>query len=379
MSIKEAVILAAGKGTRMKKGQTDLELLSTPKPLLKIGGEPIIEKIVKKLSDLGLNIVVVINPYDEKKFQEALGKYQVTFCYQYVPRGTAHALYSAKDFVEGDLFLVIMGDDLIEVDLEKIVNLEYPSVFGYEHDDLSQYGAIITDQDGLASSIREKELTGRGIVNTGCYIFSREFFTVLNKIPRDKKSGEYYLTEAVQLLYDIGQGLRVNLVDYWKGINRPEELIQAKELMGGEVLVRNARESDLRELLRILHQLSPPSNDERGLQKNRIKKNLSYMISNSDYQVLVAKKSGHTVGTATLLIQRNLTHNGRPYGHIENVVIDGSHRGNGIGRLLISSLVKVAEERECYKVILNCEKENTSFYEKCGFSQSGELEMRIDL
>jgi NDP-sugar pyrophosphorylase family protein len=225
--IKQAVILAAGKGLRMKRGQTDPEILSTPKPLLKVNGVPIIEKTIKKLSEKGLRIIVVINPLEEVKFQETLSKYGVSFCYQPEPLGTAHALYSAKDLVEEDLFLVLMGDDITEFDLEDAIMIEEPSIFGFEVKDLSQYGAIMVDKEGIASSIREKEIEGPGTVNTGVYLMPKEFFNLFKEIPKNGKSGEYYLTEAIPLLYKTGKGLRLLKLNRWKGINKIEDLNQA--------------------------------------------------------------------------------------------------------------------------------------------------------
>jgi glucosamine-phosphate N-acetyltransferase len=94
--------------------------------------------------------------------------------------------------------------------------------------------------------------------------------------------------------------------------------------------------------------------------------------------LLVAQKGGKTLGTATLIIQRNLTHEGKSYGHIENVVIDHKYKGNGLGRARVLKLLNIVWESNCYKITLDCSAENIPFYEKSGFERTGEVEMRVD-
>ena len=68
--IKQAVILAAGEGKRMKRSATEETIINTPKPLIEINGLPIIEHTIKKLNYMGLDIAVVINKKDEDIFRK---------------------------------------------------------------------------------------------------------------------------------------------------------------------------------------------------------------------------------------------------------------------------------------------------------------------
>ncbi len=377
MVVSEAVILAAGAGTRMKRGQTATSFLNTPKPLLKVGGVPIIERIVRKLSDNGLRVIVVINPIDDEKFRLALDKYGVVFCYQLERLGTAHALYSARDHINGNLFMVLMGDDLTEFDLDSAVKLDKPAVFGYEVEDLASYGAIVLDGKGYVREIREKAVKGRGIANTGLYVMPKDFFRYFHNIPKNEKSGEYYLTEAVRLLYDQGNGMKFRPMEMWKGINEPRDLIEASKSFTPEITLRKVKESDLENILQVLYQLSPLDGAEPA-SSSELSDTLKNIILNEDYYFLVAEIGNRIVGTATLLIQRNLTHRGRPYAHVENVVTDQEFRGKYIGAALITKLMEYANGRNCYKIILNCSLDNSKFYERCGFKTTGEIEMRFN-
>lgn len=85
--------------------------------------------------------------------------------------------------------------------------------------------------------------------------------------------------------------------------------------------------------------------------------------------------SGKLVGTATLFIERKC---GGVAGHIEDVVVDESYRGQGIGKQLVERCIKEAKTLGCYKVVLDCSSENQAFYERCGFQENGVC-MRMDL
>ena len=80
-----------------------------------------------------------------------------------------------------------------------------------------------------------------------------------------------------------------------------------------------------------------------------------------------AGRSG-VVACGTLVIEHKFIHGGMCVGHIEDVVVDASARGQGLGRRLLLKLVDAARAAGCYKAILNCKEENKGFYERCGFA-----------
>jgi len=380
--IKQAVILAAGEGKRMKRSATEETIIITPKPLIEINGLPIIEHSIRKLNYMGFDIAVVINKKDEDIFRQKLKEYNIHYYYQEKPLGTANALYSAKDFIKDDYFLVMMGDDLSNFNVEEIINIENPVIFGYEVEDLSKFGAIIMDAKGIACEIVEKKQKGRGLANTGVYIMPKTFFDMYSNIKMDQKENEFYLTDFIKMMYDMGNGFEVKLMSYWRPINDFEELRKAKEDLAKfdylSMKIRRATIRDLPELLKILYQLSPLENIE-DCKKNDINKVFNKIAGNEDYYLMLAEIDGQIIATATLLIQQNLSHHARPYGHIENVVTDYRFRGFGIGMIIVNYLLGIAGIKNCYKVILNCQEKNVDFYKKCGFEKTGEIELRANL
>lgn len=85
---------------------------------------------------------------------------------------------------------------------------------------------------------------------------------------------------------------------------------------------------------------------------------------------IVAVKNGELISTCNITIIKNLTRYARPYGLIENVVTHKEHRNKGYGKLVLKEAVKIAKEKNCYKVMLmtGSKKEETlKFYESAGF------------
>ena len=104
---------------------------------------------------------------------------------------------------------------------------------------------------------------------------------------------------------------------------------------------------------------------------------------NKDYHVLIAEDSGvsnynKVVGTGSIFIEQKFLRGGGRVGHIEDVVVDKDIRQKGAGKLITNSLVDIAKDCGCYKVILDCGSQNVPFYDRCGFHLSGH-QMRIDL
>ncbi len=229
--IRQAIILAAGKGKRMKQGTTDPAVLNTPKPLLELDGKPIIARTVETLIKNGLDVVIVIDPKDEALFREKLKKYKVRYAFQLHGKGTAAALAAAKDLVKDELFLVMMGDDITSIALEKYMDSNEPGVFCFQVNDVSGYGAAVLDEEGNVEEIIEKKKSGPGLANTGTYIMHSKFFDIYSKIPLDEKSQEYFLTESVKLLRELGIKFKAYDVAFWFGINTPEQLSKGRELV----------------------------------------------------------------------------------------------------------------------------------------------------
>jgi len=87
--------------------------------------------------------------------------------------------------------------------------------------------------------------------------------------------------------------------------------------------------------------------------------------------IMFDQESQKVVASATLLMEQKFIHQCSHVGHIEDVVVDSSQRGKGLGKELINYLMEKAKQAQCYKVILDCDQDKISFYQKCGLTEKG--------
>jgi bifunctional UDP-N-acetylglucosamine pyrophosphorylase/glucosamine-1-phosphate N-acetyltransferase len=222
----DAIILAAGKGTRLRP-HTE----TTPKPLLPVQGRPILDWIIGALPPVD-RLVVVVN-YLADQIEDYLRRQTHVRDWATVrqaePRGTGDALMSCKGAVRSDRVMVLNGDDLMgRADLAKLAAVpqgilarpvEYPK----------EYGIIFRHPDGSLKELVEKpDIPGPQLANIGAYLFPRAAFDLtLPLSPR----GEYEITDAVSQLAARGR-FEVIEAGYWLPIgNVPQwEAAQAADV-----------------------------------------------------------------------------------------------------------------------------------------------------
>ena len=206
----DAIILAAGKGTRLRP-----HTLTTPKPLLLVKGRPILDHIIAALPPVD-RLVVVVNYLAEQiedylKSQSHIPNWVTVL--QNEPRGTGDALMSCKDRVTADRVMVLNGDDLIgREDLMNFAAVEM-GILVHSVEEPSAYGIVTRRDDGTLKSIAEKPrgLTPPQLANIGGYLFpNRVFDLTLPLSPR----GEYEITDAVAQLA-LGGEFRVVEARTW--------------------------------------------------------------------------------------------------------------------------------------------------------------------
>ena len=94
-------------------------------------------------------------------------------------------------------------------------------------------------------------------------------------------------------------------------------------------------------------------------------------LSNNHHILICENNEKVPIGIITLLIEPKLIHAGKSVAHIEDLVVDKEYTGKGIATKLINFCMKIAEENNCYKIILDCKEELIPFYNKNNFKQQG--------
>jgi bifunctional UDP-N-acetylglucosamine pyrophosphorylase/glucosamine-1-phosphate N-acetyltransferase len=214
----DAIILAAGKGTRLRPHTN-----TTPKPLLDVQGRPILDWIIGALPPVE-RLVVVVN-YLAEQIEDYLAKQTHVKNWATVrqaePRGTGDALMSCKSEMRGDRVMVLNGDDLIgRADLAKLATVPM-GILTHPVDQPENYGIVFRNNDGTLQRIEEKPkgLTPPQLANIGGYVFPRSVFDLtLPLSPR----GEYEITDAVTQLAAKG-AFHVVAAEYWLPIGTVEQ------------------------------------------------------------------------------------------------------------------------------------------------------------
>lgn len=86
-------------------------------------------------------------------------------------------------------------------------------------------------------------------------------------------------------------------------------------------------------------------------------------------KIIVCHIDNKIIATGTILYETKIIHGGKKVGHIEDIVVDQAYRGKGIASQILKRLIEEAKQKDCYKVVLDCNKDNIKFYENNGFIQ----------
>jgi GNAT superfamily N-acetyltransferase len=141
----------------------------------------------------------------------------------------------------------------------------------------------------------------------------------------------------------------------------------------GEVRVSEATQRDLDALLRLYDQLAEDRVESQPASRPTAAPILAAILSQPGRALLVASVADRVVGTADLLVVPNLTHKGMGWAIVENVVVDESQRGTGVGRSLMEEVIVRCREADCYKIQLLSRTHRVSahaFYQHLGFEPS---------
>lgn len=235
------VILAAGKGTRMK---SDL-----PKVLHTLNNRPMVEYVIDVAEEIQSEKIVLIVGHQKERVMETVNRRGVAFAVQSPQLGTGHAVLQAKPFFEkfdGEL-LVLSGDvPLLRAEtLQKLIAIhtsENPlaTLLTTKMADPTGYGRVVRDSAGFVRKIVEEKDASEEIrkikeINVGIYIFKAQpLFEVLPMLKNDNRQGEYYLPDVLKIYVERGEKIAAVLtedVEETHGINTVEQLKHAEEIL----------------------------------------------------------------------------------------------------------------------------------------------------
>ncbi len=235
------IILAAGKGTRMK---SDLAKVLHP-----LNRRPMVEYVIDAAEAIGSEKIVLIIGHQKERVRKALQGRQVEFAVQEPQLGTGHAVLQAAPYFrdyDGNI-LVLSGDVplLRPESLQRFIEFHQKkrplaTMLTTHMPDPTGYGRVVRDASGYVVEIVEEkdaEEATRQIkeINVGIYVFAaRPLFATLPLVKNDNRQGEYYLPDVLKIYADRGEKIAAyptENVEETHGINTLEQLKNAEQIL----------------------------------------------------------------------------------------------------------------------------------------------------
>ncbi len=235
-----AVILAAGRGSRMNAKTKN-------KVAFKLNGQAMIAHTVDHLRQAGIKTIITVVGYQANSVHQALSN-SVVYAVQAEQLGTGDAIKSALPLITPGVItiLAVYGDDsafyppsLFAQMVAKKESLRCDLLFLTIHkDDPTGLGRIVRDKFGKILRIVEEKVATEDEkkikeINTGFYCFDKKFLVeYLNQIQKNPVSGEYYLTDMIEIALNNGKKVEALFVgddSIWHGINNRSDFVQAQK------------------------------------------------------------------------------------------------------------------------------------------------------
>ncbi len=244
MSEQKAVILAAGKGTRMK---SDL-----PKVVHRIEGKCLVDYVIEAARGAGVSDICLVVGYKHEVVEREIVSKNVEYALQSEQLGTGHAVKCAREFLGDEGQTLILFGDTPLITAETLRRLaEYHekkgntvTVLSAFVDDPTGYGRIIRDENGcFVKSVEHKDATEQERaskeINSGMYLFdTAQLKAALDQIRPNNAQGEYYLPDTLTIIKE--KGLKVDayaLQDATDitGVNDQNQLAEAAKIIKGRM------------------------------------------------------------------------------------------------------------------------------------------------
>jgi glucose-1-phosphate thymidylyltransferase len=237
----QAVVLSAGKGTRLRPLTDD-----KPKTLVEVDDRPIIEDVFENLLEIGADELIVVVGYLKEQIIDRYGdSYEgvpITYAHQRKQLGLAHAILQVEPFIDDD-FMLMLGDNVFRSNLGDVVNRQQEDradaaflVEQVPYEEASRYGVLDTNEYGEIVEVREKpDQPPSNLVMTGFYTFSPAIFHACHLVQQSDR-GEYELPDAIDLLIQSGRTIDAIRMEGWRvDVGYPEDRDRVEEQLRDEL------------------------------------------------------------------------------------------------------------------------------------------------
>jgi glucose-1-phosphate thymidylyltransferase len=233
----KALVLSGGSGTRLRPFSH-----SMPKQLIPVANRPVLEHVLDSVRSLGIFEVGIVVGNRAAEIADVVGDgsrlgLRVTYIHQDKPRGLAHGVMVARDFLGTDDFVLYLGDNVLDdgvIDVARRFRRDRPAAQLVVHkvSDPRRYGVVELDGDGAVRRLVEKPQQPRSdLAVVGVYFFTAAIHTAVAAIAPSAR-GELEITDAVQWLLDSGAPVRASEHDgYWKDVGGIADVLECNRYL----------------------------------------------------------------------------------------------------------------------------------------------------
>ena len=232
----KGLILSGGKGTRLRP-----LTFTSAKQLVPVANKPVLFYGIETLAAAGVRDIGVVVGDTHAEIEAAVGNgsqwgVTVTYIPQDAPRGLAHAVLIAEQFIGEDPFVMYLGDNLLAKGIVPFVE-EFAATRPAAQILLTpvphpeQYGVAETDGDRVVRLVEKPKAPRSNLALVGVYMFGPAIFESVRRITPSARN-ELEITDAIQDLIDRGLQVRRHIVDgWWKDTGRLEDMLEANRLI----------------------------------------------------------------------------------------------------------------------------------------------------
>ena len=232
----KGLILSGGKGTRLRP-----LTYTSAKQLVPVANKPVLFYGIEAIVAAEIREIGIIVGDTQAEIRHAVGDgsrwgASVTYIEQDAPRGLAHAVQIAEDFIAGDAFVMYLGDNLLNRGIRPLVEAfchERPAaqILLARVKDPQMFGVAELDGDRVVRLVEKPETPRSDLALVGVYMFGPEVFESVRRITPSFRN-ELEITDAIQDLIDRGLMVRPHIVDgWWKDTGKLEDMLEANRLI----------------------------------------------------------------------------------------------------------------------------------------------------
>lgn len=236
----KALILSGGTGSRLRP-----LTYTNAKQLLPLANKPILFYIIEKIVKAGISDIGIIVGDTGEEIKKMVGNgelwgVKISYIYQPMPLGLAHAVKTASEFLMEEDFLMVLGDNVFNMELNEFIHNFYlnhanAALLLHRVENPSQYGVAVVEGTSVIKLVEKPKEFVSDLIITGVYIFDKSIFMAIENTTPSQR-GELEITDAVQKQLEAGGRVTYELIrGWWKDTGKLEDILEANRLMLDEM------------------------------------------------------------------------------------------------------------------------------------------------